>query len=234
MWWNEIRSKKPQTFTGDPQAFKDPTEGKDCDFCRWDILTATDTFGRSELPGLPEISTDLAGSDLHIAHAKHSCMLMLCHEVFVLECFRAENASSVTASNLFKYAFPCHGLVIFKHHNPLEFTASQVCFSSTLNVLALGKRRMLHWSQDHSAESRSRNCRGLSCLPCLAFQSWTSAALIRASYLTRHTLCILQLLTLITPRRMATKCLPPKGPAAVSSSSLVTMQCTSFYPTDCE
>ena len=44
---------------------------------------------------------------------------------------RIENESCVTASNLFKYAFPCHGLVLFKHHNPLEFSQSQVGLLTT-------------------------------------------------------------------------------------------------------
>ena len=39
---------------------------------------------------------------------------------------RTENESCVTASNLFKYAFPCHGLVLFKHHNPLQCSEAQV------------------------------------------------------------------------------------------------------------
>ena len=35
---------------------------------------------------------------------------------------RFETDLVVTASNLFKYCQPCHGLVIFKHHDPLYFT----------------------------------------------------------------------------------------------------------------
>lgn len=32
----------------------------------------------------------------------------------------------MTASNLFKYCQPCHGLVLFKHHQPLEFSLQQL------------------------------------------------------------------------------------------------------------
>ena len=41
------------------------------------------------------------------------------------EC-RIEGQHTVTASNLFKYCEPCHGLVLFKHHHPLEFDPQQV------------------------------------------------------------------------------------------------------------
>lgn len=52
---------------------QDPTEGgKRCDFCKWESLTAADTFGRVEMD------------------------------------------TCVTASNLFKYCAPYHGLVLFK------------------------------------------------------------------------------------------------------------------------
>lgn len=47
---------------------------------------------------------------------------------------RVENESCITASNLFKYAFPCHGLVLFKHHNPLEFSETQVPISLLDNL----------------------------------------------------------------------------------------------------
>ena len=39
---------------------------------------------------------------------------------------RIERQHAVTASNLFKYCQPCHGLVLFKHHQPLEFTRAQL------------------------------------------------------------------------------------------------------------
>lgn len=32
----------------------------------------------------------------------------------------------MTASNLFRYCQPCHGLVLFKHHQPLDFTQAQL------------------------------------------------------------------------------------------------------------
>lgn len=88
-WFNEARTRKPQTFKPDPAAaaasvqrgFADPTDGGSrCDFCRWPELTAQDAWGRME--------------------ARHA----------------------VTGSNLFKYGEPYHGLVLFKHHDPLEFT----------------------------------------------------------------------------------------------------------------
>lgn len=45
---------------------------------------------------------------------------------------RVETLHTVTASNLFKYCEPCHGLVLFKHHHPLHFSRQQV--SELLNT----------------------------------------------------------------------------------------------------
>ncbi|KAK9844700.1 hypothetical protein WJX74_005673 [Apatococcus lobatus] len=39
---------------------------------------------------------------------------------------RVESQHAVTASNLFKYCEPCHGLVLFKHHDPLAFSQQQL------------------------------------------------------------------------------------------------------------
>ena len=39
---------------------------------------------------------------------------------------RVESQHVVTASNLFKYCEPCHGLVLFKHHDPLTFSQQQL------------------------------------------------------------------------------------------------------------
>ncbi|DBA75247.1 TPA: hypothetical protein ACH3X1_010538 [Trebouxia sp. C0004] len=39
---------------------------------------------------------------------------------------RIETTHTVTASNLFKYCEPCHGLILFKHHHPLQFDQQQV------------------------------------------------------------------------------------------------------------
>lgn len=39
---------------------------------------------------------------------------------------RVERQHAVTASNLFKYCQPCHGLVLFKHHDPLRFALPQL------------------------------------------------------------------------------------------------------------
>lgn len=39
---------------------------------------------------------------------------------------RVESQHVVTASNLFKYCEPCHGLVLFKHHDPLAFSQQQL------------------------------------------------------------------------------------------------------------
>ena len=39
---------------------------------------------------------------------------------------RVELEHAVTASNLFKYCKPCHGLVLFKHHHPLRFGLPQL------------------------------------------------------------------------------------------------------------
>ena len=47
VWWNSVRIHKPQTFRTSPDSLPDSTEdGKNCDFCKWEVLTATDTFGR--------------------------------------------------------------------------------------------------------------------------------------------------------------------------------------------
>jgi hypothetical protein len=47
VWWNEARTKKPQTFKSESLEVPDSTEGgKNCDFCRWQTMTAADTFGR--------------------------------------------------------------------------------------------------------------------------------------------------------------------------------------------
>ncbi|GLI67736.1 hypothetical protein VaNZ11_011938 [Volvox africanus] len=84
-WYNEVRTRKPQTFKEDAACLVDPTDGgRKCDFCNWQTLTAEDTWGRIERP-----------------HA-------------------------VTGSNLFKYGEPAHGLVLFKHHDPLRFSRKQL------------------------------------------------------------------------------------------------------------
>ncbi|EFJ45930.1 hypothetical protein VOLCADRAFT_93650 [Volvox carteri f. nagariensis] len=84
-WYNEVRTRKPQTFKSDAAALVDPTDGgRTCDFCKWRTLTAEDAWGR------------------------------------------IERAHAVTASNLFKYGEPAHGLVLFKHHDPLSFSREQL------------------------------------------------------------------------------------------------------------
>lgn len=51
-WYNQQRSRKPQTFEGPLQggaaaSAYDPTgPSKPCDFCDWQHLTAADPFGR--------------------------------------------------------------------------------------------------------------------------------------------------------------------------------------------
>lgn len=85
-WFNEIRSRKPQTFRSTNVGGNDPTLGGGfgrCDFCDWHHYTAEDTFGR------------------------------------------IENEHAVTASNLFKFN-PYHGLILFKHHEPLDFDFDQL------------------------------------------------------------------------------------------------------------
>lgn len=53
-WYNEERTRKPQTFAAPAAdaAVLDPTKGggPSCDFCNWQTLTATDTWGRVEGP----------------------------------------------------------------------------------------------------------------------------------------------------------------------------------------
>eukprot|EP00884_Botryococcus_braunii_P021830 jgi/Botrbrau1/8330/Bobra.0081s0019.1 len=49
VWFNKQRVKKPSNFTSTVQPLKDPTnDGANCDFCKWGIYTAEDTFGRIE------------------------------------------------------------------------------------------------------------------------------------------------------------------------------------------
>ena len=47
-WFNAERGRKPQTFAGVAAGeLEDPTDsGATCDFCRWQTMTAEDTFGR--------------------------------------------------------------------------------------------------------------------------------------------------------------------------------------------
>lgn len=47
--YNEARTQKPQSFSVDSSGPLDPTDGgRTCDFCRWQQLTAADTWGRAE------------------------------------------------------------------------------------------------------------------------------------------------------------------------------------------
>ena len=47
VWYNEARTRKPQTFKAASASLPDPTDnGRNCDFCKWEALTASDTFGR--------------------------------------------------------------------------------------------------------------------------------------------------------------------------------------------
>ena len=49
------------------------------------------------------------------------------HNTDTSQCWcRIELEHVVTASNLFKYCQPCHGLVLFKHHHPLQFNQQQL------------------------------------------------------------------------------------------------------------
>jgi uncharacterized membrane protein YgcG len=80
--YNPSRSSKPQTFKSRVAAADlDTTNGgANCDFCNYTSFTATDVWGRVELP------------------------------------------LAVTASNLFKYAEPAHGVVLLRgRHDPLAF-----------------------------------------------------------------------------------------------------------------
>ena len=56
-------------------------------------------------------------------------------------CCRLEAQHTVTASNLFKYCQPCHGLVLFKHHEPLDFSPAQL---SDLLALSQGWLQIAH------------------------------------------------------------------------------------------
>jgi hypothetical protein len=50
----------------------------------------------------------------------------LCKPWAGLALCRVENEHAVTASNLFKYCAPAHGLVLFRRHDPLAFTAPEL------------------------------------------------------------------------------------------------------------
>ena len=103
--FNRDRTRKPQTFIqkqGSNASLTDTTDnGEKCDFCKWKLMTAEDTFGR------------------------------------------IERTHAVTASNLFKYGQPYHGLALFKHHDPLAFD-----FEQLQDLMAVS----LHWfDQAHRA-----------------------------------------------------------------------------------
>ncbi|PNH05460.1 hypothetical protein TSOC_008285, partial [Tetrabaena socialis] len=104
-WFNEARTRKPQTFKAEAGGAVDPTDGgRRCDFCRWQELTAEDSWGRHEGP-----------------HA-------------------------VSASNLFKYGQPAHGLILFKHHDPLAFSLQQLA-----DFLAVSDRWLAAAAATHPA-----------------------------------------------------------------------------------
>jgi hypothetical protein len=54
--------------------------------------------------------------DLDIAHDVRNQLMVR----------RVEKVHAVTASNLFKYCAPYHGVVLFKHHQPLHFSKAQL------------------------------------------------------------------------------------------------------------
>ncbi|KAL3133900.1 hypothetical protein ABBQ32_008355 [Trebouxia sp. C0010 RCD-2024] len=59
--------------------------------------------------------------------AKKHCDFCLWQDYTASDVFgRVESEHTVTASNLFKYCEPSHGLVLFKHHHPLHFSQQQV------------------------------------------------------------------------------------------------------------
>ena len=51
---------------------------------------------------------------------------MVCTPSVSFLCHRVDLPHAVTSSNLFKYCSPCHGNVLFKHHDPLQFDLEQL------------------------------------------------------------------------------------------------------------
>lgn len=122
-WFNAVRASKPQTFTSgcassmlDEVAAADTTGGPadTCDFCKWVRNTAEDTFGRWGADAIRRSTrSDRTGMRFAISHRAP-----MPH--------RIDTGSVVTASNLFKYCEPGHGLLLFKHHDPLAFSATDI------------------------------------------------------------------------------------------------------------
>ena len=63
--------------------------------------------------------------------------------------------SVVSASNLFKYCAPAHGLLLFMHHDPLAFTAADV-----QELLLAGSRWFEAAAAAAASGSAGRECSG--------------------------------------------------------------------------
>lgn len=113
-WFNKARTQKPQLFQ-QPDVLADPTAVKQhCDFCHWQDYTASDSFGRYKVAH-------------YLCTAGPRCLFPTKQRLKLLHnMYRVESRHTVTASNLFKYCEPCHGLVLFKHHHPLSFNQQHV------------------------------------------------------------------------------------------------------------
>lgn len=81
---------------------------------------------------------------------------------------RVEVGNVVTASNLFKYCAPGHGLLLFKHHDPLTFSASDVqqlllagslWFDAAAEAAAAGQSSSRHAHASPGAKQRSMSHR---------------------------------------------------------------------------
>ena len=79
------------------------------------ILRKTARLVISVIPIDSQRQTILAGRTFHSAFAQS-----------MLLNFRIETPRVVSASNLFKYCAPGHGLLVFRHHHPLEFDSATV------------------------------------------------------------------------------------------------------------
>ena len=63
-----------------------------------------------------------------LSDASHLFVLLCSHQALLtrMAYSRLESEHAVTASNLFPYCQPCHGLVLFRHHDALAFSLKQL------------------------------------------------------------------------------------------------------------
>ncbi|MEW5307702.1 MAG: hypothetical protein WDW36_010080 [Sanguina aurantia] len=81
---------------------------------------------------------------------------------------RIEGPHAITASNLFKYAQPYHGLALFRHHDPLSFTLPQLadlCAVSGKWMLAAAAEHALTHSTTLQQQQQQQQQQHSSCSP---------------------------------------------------------------------